>query len=137
MKKKQASVKKPAPKAAVRVRALTLKQQLNMIRTFLNGTRGKELWDILAAMRGPDYHPDGISANDTLKENTSAVVRYAAFGDSAKAWTWPDSDTRAAYRRNIALPGPDHMPPQHFMSHMKTAFTALGLKWDENNKVKK
>lgn len=104
------------------------------------GRNGRDLWDILSALRGPDFDT-GIryKLSDTLtidcfdlKDATTAVIRYnmGVSKDNAKlAISHPDSSDYARIR--ILLDRSDI--PAHFIVHAKKAFESLDLKWDEVN----
>lgn len=84
----------------------------------------KEIWDILTALRGPD--------SDSLeeKEATTCIIRSTVFGEKASrnipALINDDNEDRKDRRESGFI----HW---HFTQHVKSAFKALNLKWDEIN----
>ena len=103
------------------------KQILQQVANFLNSdvsdAAKHELWDVLAALRGPDLE------NNSIKNATTAVIRNAlgirrGFGYSVN--TNPDCNTYVAIRLNT-------FNGCHFHNHVAEAFHALGLKWDQLN----
>lgn len=94
-----------------------------------DATAARQLWDVLSALRGPDYE---IGSD---KNATTAVIRAAAF-----------PKTFSGGERAIIIPA--HMAydevgnaqtrlqmteSHHFKSHAKKAFKVLGLDWYDLN----
>jgi hypothetical protein len=118
----------------------TFKTMLPKIVRFLNDNpEGRKLWDVLAALRGPDTS----DYDHAGKKATTAVIRYAmglrgVLGKNEFIYTvLPDTKTAAAIRANLwqkeaqeqsALTG-------HFVNHAFDAFKALGLDWDSENRL--
>lgn len=112
----------------------SLKKVLDVIDKYLaTGDKedSRDLWDVLAALRGPD-----LSENCYLvKDATTSVIRAKAFPRTAKlsnreggrvcASMAKDSMTNIATRYN--------QPSSHFIGHARSAFSALGLHWAKNN----
>lgn len=113
-----------------------LKTLLNTIDIYLltgDENESRRLWNILAALRGPDT-PD---SND-LKDVTTSVIRATAFPLTAKqsngnggrlcaSMVGDDSD-RASRRKLLSS--------SHFILHAQSAFHALDLLWDMDNGAK-
>lgn len=131
MKKKAASVKKPAIRATT---PTTFKAMLKQLRTFMEkapGTETQKMWDLMTALRGPD--PDGdLAGMQDMKGPTTCVIRHTAFGEKIPnkfgCSSIPDhvgnEERRAKLTSDLS----------HFGYHAKRAFEALGLKWGEVNK---
>ena len=110
-------------------RPKTCRGMLNQISRFLRddsqvlkGER-KKLWEVLTALRGPDY---GESYN--TKRATTAVIRYHALGSSAvRGFAQVRPDDEYSVRTRCEMKG------RHFIDHAILAFDALGLKWCEHN----
>lgn len=83
-----------------------------------------EMWDVLTALRGPD------DQNFNKKRCTTAVIRKAVFPHNIPAMSRYDTRASADDRRNIYKYG------DHFISHTKSAFLALGLNWNTHNPEK-
>jgi hypothetical protein len=107
------------------------KEMLDTLRAFMEddtvpASERKGVYDVLTALRGPD--------NDDwdLKDQTTAVIRYAALGrvalGDAGAIVHRDHPTYALARQNFGA-----LYEPHFMGHAKLAFAALGLKWNDYN----
>ena len=119
----------------------TSKAMLAMLKRFLNSktinrTYQREVWDILTALRGPDYEE-----GDDDKHATTCVIRHYALGYKACCSPYTangsvfreDSETSVGLR--VAML--DDKRSYHFYHHMADAFAALGLKWDKNNERSK
>ncbi len=128
--------------------AETFKDVLKHIQSFLESDEifseeKRRLWDVLSALRGPD------SEDSTLKNSTTAVIRWHALGNSVRyvgAITGFDDDDYATervkeerkhrrYVGNMATDG--NMATKrvydHFHDHTINAFKALGLDYYNNN----
>jgi hypothetical protein len=99
-------------------------QQIASLKSFFQSSQvSKEeklaVWSILVALRGPDQ------VSKSLKEATTNVIRYALFGSTVVPGTTIrsnfDSYTHSSKRASAKN--------DHFLSHAKKAFTALGLPW--------
>lgn len=90
-----------------------------------------ELWDILTALRGPDFS----DWNGETKAATTAVIRYKLGlrdgENAAGAICEPDSPKKVEFRKNLIVSGASW----HFVSHAQNAFNALDLKWNELNEL--
>src|SRR5574340_930628 len=101
----------------------------------------KKVWDVLAALRGPDGVHD---ADDLLKQSTTCVVRRRLFGDALRGLGLPatgpapyvawngDSPARVAQRstcdlESVPASAAAKHPHAHFIRHAQAAFRALGL----------
>lgn len=107
-------------------------------RTLLVGDdAAEELWEILTALRGPDFEgtlePDG-RVSWSIKEDTTAVIRTAAFPRTARASCIDAIRIGASF----AAPGRTlgkvskcavgaSYSVGHFMSHINRAAAALDL----------
>jgi hypothetical protein len=116
----------------------TADEVLDFIRDFLKDQpqpehygqpddESQKLWDILAALRGPDADNSGA-----LKSATTAVIRAKVFGLDNEAMNRlcilnPDSQD-SVFRRMSHSGDSDH-----FILHAYSAFKALGLDWDKYN----
>jgi hypothetical protein len=114
----------------------THKELLDAVAAFLNGEtvereEKQEVWNVLSALRGPDM--DGSVATELeVKGATTSVIREKLFGRGNRACldvgisSGADSELNVGIRKNMA-------EYSHFTIHAKSAFRALGLKWDEVN----
>lgn len=117
----------------------TAKEVFALLRAFMENQKvrlheKRDLWCVLTALRGPDD-----SGSDETKNATTAIVRHAVFGEDCLAdWgviSHEDAEHYAEKRRLLELEG---RPTQwHFWSHVRSAFEALGLGWNESNLNKK
>jgi hypothetical protein len=114
----------------------TFKDAQNYLRAFFRDARNSEvrlLWDVLSALRGPDYE----GSED--KDATTVVIREAFLGPKTKVFPADfavDSAERAERRKDMVagdVPLPEISESYHFYTHARNAFDALGLKWDEVN----
>jgi hypothetical protein len=119
-----------------------LRKVLNTIDNYLaTGDEGDsmKLWNILAALRGPDKeYPQVNKYYLSVKDVTTSVIRAAAFPKTAAlshsaggrvcASMMQDDFDRARVR-----PDKD-FPRDHFTVHAQSAFHALGLSWECQNK---
>lgn len=102
--------------------ARAIAQDLNDIRI------RKELWDILTALRGPDN-------NDPLvKAATTEVIRRALGMSISSNLALVSSDLPYKVEHRKRMVAGTARVTDHFLTHAKSAFAALGLKWDELNK---
>jgi hypothetical protein len=86
-----------------------------------------ELYNILTALRGPD-----VNDYDALKDATTAIIRGVALpAVSLVGAIVNDKDKRSFVESRTMLRG------GHFISHAEEAFTALGLKWNRFNKIRR
>lgn len=113
---------------------LTMDKILKIREMLTNCDDSYALWDVLTALRGPDYE----NVSYKTKDATTGVIRYALLGAFAGVGGL-DPHTRHLHR---AIFGPDReeyvkirdeMRVSHFCYHARSAFTALGLKWNEVN----
>jgi len=118
-----------------------LRKVLDTIDDYLaTGDKGDSmaLWDILAALRGPDKsYPEGTKYWLSVKDVTTSVIRAAAFpktaalshrdGGRVRASMMPDDFKYARVRTDRDFPS------DHFTGHAHTAFQALGLSWYHQN----
>lgn len=111
----------------------TLNSILKTITKFVNtDPNGKDLWNILTALRGPDNWSIDKAA-------TTAVLRHnLGFTDSSRFMTQTDCLGFAEMRKNAKVfkdfNGDYYQNSDHFRSHIQRAFKSAGLKWDEVNK---
>jgi hypothetical protein len=86
----------------------------------------KKLWDVMTALRGPDGN-----GQEHRKGCATAVIRTAFLGTPQPFGTYGaifgKDGAGAAIMRSA-------MTSDHFASHAVSAFTALGLDWDKENK---
>ncbi len=87
------------------------------------------LWDVLTALRGPDYSgPEDVHEAADLKTATTCVVRDALGLTPARFETGfsshPDELLLASVRCVL-----NEKPSSHFVAHARRAFDALGLAW--------
>lgn len=107
----------------------SLREDLNTIEQLLMGRNGKQLWDILTALRGPDKD------NDYYKNATTSLIRRRAFPKlfvdgsafGSMACTAVDRQDLVEYRLTF---DPAY---NHFRCHVMWAFDALGLSWNVVN----
>lgn len=115
------------------IKPQTVREVLDIIDEFLWSHPDRQnLWDILAALRGPD------EGNTDLKLATTALIRGRAFPKTARLSSetggyvhaaMVTKDTREGFRKTL-----DWMNVfAHFEQHVLSAFRALGLKFDERN----
>lgn len=97
----------------------------------LPSNEAQDLWDVLAALRGPDVpsYPD--------KDVTTAPIRGAAFPKllkNSKDWSSLGVQEELFTRQGMSIaPAEKFVSPDsdiftHFLSHIRTAAKALGLK---------
>jgi hypothetical protein len=89
-----------------------------------------EFWDVITAMRGPDFGADGPLGDVQFKADTTAVLRNAAFprtmaiGHRGSSNVWYGKVGCMVSNNPL---NPDPVPPGHFRKHLRSAATALGL----------
>jgi hypothetical protein len=119
-----------------------LRKVLNTIDNYLaTGDQGdsRALWNILSALRGPDkLYPEVNKYYLSVKDVTTSVIRAAAFpktaalshrdGGRVRASMMPDDFKYARVRTDRDFPS------DHFTGHARSAFRALGLDWNNQNK---
>jgi hypothetical protein len=97
---------------------------LDYIDTVLSqgSVSARELWDVLAALRGPDRIENGVT-----KENTTVHIRSAAFPKTANAVNNGYCNIAAAFSSHD---NPFMYPENggHFVAHIRYAAFVLGLK---------
>jgi hypothetical protein len=100
------------------------RKMLKTIATFVNvhDKQATDLWAVLSALRGPD----ATGSND-LKYATTGVLRRAAGIPLGPHWAVSNRDEDRWAARRASL------PYDHFGEHLRLAFTALDLKWEERN----
>lgn len=114
------------------------KEVLTEIVALVNAGDTK-LWDILTALRGPDFYDvspaaTGVYRCAPIKKSTTSVIRktlgFSALNDSGFIVD-SDNPQSVTTRRNLA----DAMALEtyHFVRHAQKAFEALGLDWDAEN----
>jgi hypothetical protein len=152
---KKRTRKEPALPPGVRGKGLSpavvlpteLKEMLVKTTEFLQvGQHPHPYWDIMSAMRGPDYSDINVVVNnvtfrhEAVKEATTGIIRYAAFKNTnlhLGAITPKDRPNYVAIRKQLRedanLGGDQYAHKYHFYWHAQAAFNALGLKWDELN----
>jgi hypothetical protein len=94
-----------------------------------NKAYSEDLWNILAALRGPD------SRDRKIKYATTAVIRSSAFPKhpcSALSVFGDDKDHLVSRRKQLFRTRKD---ANHFREHVAVAFEALGLKLYARNKL--
>lgn len=90
----------------------------------------RQLWDVLSALRGPDY--EYRSGDD--KQATTCIIRAACFPK-----TYANGHNRICIPASInddhsGGPGRRHqLDCEHFRSHAQKAFRVLGLDWESEN----
>lgn len=119
-----------------------LRKVLNTIDNYLatgDEQDSMKLWNILAALRGPDkLYPEVNKYYLSMKDVTTSVIRAAAFPKTAAL-------SHSAGGRVCASMKPDDFncarvrtdkdfPFDHFTVHAQNAFWALGLSWECQNK---
>jgi hypothetical protein len=124
--------------------------------TFEQDLAAKGCWDVMSALRGPDQVSfiDGQArriSGDTVKEATTAVIRYKVFGLGSAVWQRHhlDKNLHVPVSGLLLLVGPDNSDKcevrknlseaikvwgdNHFILHARNAFAALDLSWEEVN----
>ena len=103
-------------------------------------TAGRQLWDVLTALRGPD----DACVSSVVKEATTGVVRYAVLGPTFRhcregefifngaIYGW-DLPVYVEVRTKMEVEVNHFNHFNHFYHHAKWAFEALGLSWDQVN----
>jgi hypothetical protein len=98
----------------------------------------EQLWNILSALRGPD---SAHGAAGQIKDATTAVLRKVSFPKTF-AYDSPSfvSRTLAVAENDCAISvmlrnsgSVAEVAGDHFESHIKVGFKALGLKWESPN----
>lgn len=122
---------------SLRRRDTALRKELDRIEDFLLGPYGEDLAAVLSALRGPD------NESDHLKDMTTCVIRTAAFPRLATSsmplrgkWLFAPSGAVLKTMRLWDDDGFDANASQpyhrwggfHFISHIKVAAKALGIK---------
>jgi hypothetical protein len=118
-------------------RPRTAKEVFKILDDFMSADnsigRGDELqhvWDVLTALRGPDYSVGG----GMEKTATTALIRSKVFGSPTSMVRFfakvrrIDTSDLTIVRRSL-----DSTRHSHFYRHAERAFAALDLKWDEVN----
>lgn len=113
---------------------------IDMAARGMSDTQRTRLWDILSALRGPDYDfpakPEGFPASQfnfaqDYKESTTAVIRHAALpylaSRAVNVMVHLDNRYLADWRAK------HRFDDIHFINHAERAFDALGLKWNSPN----
>jgi hypothetical protein len=109
------------------------------------------VWNILTALRGPDFNLNEIEntglppyESHELKSATTAVLRYhflkasdhelGTSGNFSGSYYTADSVELCEIRK-AALRSWREKPTKmgHFLVHVRSAFEAMGLKWNEVN----
>lgn len=111
---------------------LTAEEMLNNLRTFFRDATIPEcekLWDVLTALRGPDY----VGGDESqIKSATTSVIREKVFTERSRVHEFAiilkDEEDYILVRKTL----PHH--DDHFVHHARRAFRALGMRWDELNK---
>lgn len=106
----------------------------------MDAAERKRLWNVLTALRGPDKII-GATRNLFLnyKRATTAVIRTAALpylSSVADVMTAVDDAEKMALRRTLRTkkrrwPTAFKDNNQHFFTHARDAFNALGLEWEQ------
>lgn len=109
----------------------TAKRMLKELRTFFRTADDKEtakLWDVLSALRGPDRPEQYI-----YKAATTGVIRQFVLPprSSRRCGLTVVGDDQSSVERRAKLT--NARVRAHFYSHVRDAFDALGLKWDQVN----
>lgn len=111
-----------------------LDKHIEVIGRMLHGKEGQALWNIFAALRGPD------NEDLSLKSCTTCVFRFALLkqaglnpqrGDFFGSSVLEDNEEFRARRQMY-----DEMvnaQTVHFLQHTRLAFDALGLNWSQVN----
>ena len=84
----------------------------------------KEIWDIITALRGPDEPKKMIA-----KWATTALIRGRLGVKEAPGWGLAHCLHDSNGLKNVRI----EMGDGHFGLHIRKAFKALGLKWNEVN----
>lgn len=116
---------------------MSVTQELERIVDFINldNNGASSLFSILSALRGPDNQSDDIDPDADL-----AILHY---------WKRVKLATTAVIRHHVGLTytgidinpdSPEHVKTRlgliqysHFTQHARSAFAALGLRWDMDN----
>lgn len=103
----------------------TAKQMLKQIDAFLSrkGEQGERLWDVLSALRGPDFYAFNEKAQSTVP------IRNAAFPKTAAAI---NAGTNLSVNNIATLGGSEKFitpttKSRHFNEHAEKAANVLGL----------
>jgi len=106
---------------------MTCLQMVRAIQQMLKNASESEsckMWDILTALRGPDF-----DNSESIKRATTAVIRHRFLANTPNYFfvsIGEDGQHLVEKRVNCES-------NYHFINHAKSAFRALGLKWDETN----
>lgn len=119
-----------------------LRKVLNTIDNYLaTGDEGDsmKLWNILAALRGPDKeYPQVNKYYLSVKDVTTSVIRAAAFPKTAALSHSAGGRVCASMRQDdfdrARVRTDKDFPRDHFTVHAQNAFWALGLSWECQNK---
>jgi hypothetical protein len=113
----------PDPPKPIGVEAIAdpeVRGVLKEIRRVLGLPGGRHLATVLAAFRGPD----DPALNTGVKETTTAVVRYHAFGPVAGGYQTNNASSVSAASLNTARA---ERSGKHFADHLKEAAEVLGI----------
>ena len=118
----------------------SLRKDLNIIEKLLQGPNGQQLWNVLTALRGPDY------GNDAHKDATVGIIRRVAFpnlfvrGSAHGAVAYDDYKAAVKVRSKLSKLVLDRKSTKyqrylHFYRHVMWAFEALKLNWNNVNNM--
>lgn len=115
--------------------------ELWKMEPFVEDQDRRRFWDILSALRGPDY-PDGIGFPvDAIKQATTAIIRWHFFLEGG----FTVQELMESSNDGVKLPMDRHPDSEkyrdlrlslvdgHFIWHARAAFKALGLHWGQVN----
>lgn len=90
---------------------------------FVRSPDANKLWDILSALRGPDYHISDFEGAHKVKMQTTVYIRQAAFPKAAQSSNLyhPSMET---YSEIPFTPNPK-TKSNHFNHHIAAAANAL------------
>jgi hypothetical protein len=119
-----------------------LRKVLNTIDNYLATGDKRDsmaLWDILAALRGPDKeYPQVNKYYLSMKDVTTSVIRAAAFPKTAEVSHRDGGRVCASMTQDgfdcARVRTDKDFPSDHFTGHAQSAFRALGLDWNHQNK---
>lgn len=87
------------------------------------------VWSVLTALRGPD------SDDPEEKQCTTSIIRRKLLGEdsSVEAYAKIGDDSEFQLKQRLLMDA-RAVASRHFLSHVRSAFVSLGLKWDKVNR---